>query len=237
MSVPALREGPYPAPSFFEGAHGIRFLTRFLKSFAPSKFAEYRIEAEPLTGVRRLLPGTMAQKSSKSRPAHPRDSSADSSQGGAASKLISETKQRRPFASAEEEVVLNLLRTNDRAQIHYTRLFRRYGLTSTQYNILRILRGEGGPLPCLEVAARLVAVVPGITGLIDRLARESLVTKTRCTKDRRVIYVDITEKALKILAALDKPLSELHTELFGHLSGRELQELTRLLEKARVGFE
>lgn len=184
----------------------------------------------------------MAHKSAKPRVAP--SGSATGEEGGRAasaadrsSTLISETKQRRPFRSAEEETVLNLLRTNDRAQIYYTRLFRKHGLTPAQYNILRILRGEGAPLPCLEVAARLITVVPGITGLIERLAREGLVTKTRCMKDRRVIYVTITEKALDILASLDAPLAALHTRLFGHLSEQELRELTRLLEKARAGFE
>ena len=66
----------------------------------------------------------------------------------------------------------------------------RIWLTSpTQYNILRILRGEGKPLPILEIASRTITVVPGITGLIDRLERAGFVNRLRCQKDRRVIYV------------------------------------------------
>jgi DNA-binding MarR family transcriptional regulator len=99
--------------------------------------------------------------------------------------------------------------------------------------VLRILRGEGEPLPILEIAARTITVVPGITGLIDRLEEAGFVKRERCRDDRRVIWVALTEKARKTLAALDQPLEELHKRLVGHLSQTELKELIRLLEKAR----
>jgi DNA-binding MarR family transcriptional regulator len=144
-----------------------------------------------------------------------------------------ELKKRRPFDSPEQEVMLNLVRTNDRLQIRFTRLFREYGLTSSQYNVLRILRGEGKALPCLEVAQRLVAAVPAITGLIDRLEAMGLVTRERSTADRRVVYVAITAAGLELLERLDRPVNNLHKALVGHLTVAELAELNRLLEKAR----
>src|SRR5437868_14336518 len=121
----------------------------------------------------------------------------------APSRLQHEVKKRRPFESLEEEAVLNLVRTHDRLQIHFVRLFREHGLTPSQYNILRILRGEGQPLPMLEIADRMVAVVPGITGLIDRLEAVGLVQRERSTADRRVINVAITAKALERLDQLE----------------------------------
>ncbi len=147
--------------------------------------------------------------------------------------LQREIKKKRPFGSLEQEAMLNLIRTNDQFQIRFTRLFREHGLTPSQYNVLRILRGEGKPLPSLEIASRMVTVVPAITGLIDRLEALEMVTRERCLHDRRVVYVAITEKALKILADLDEPVEQLHHALIGHLSQAELKELIRLLEKAR----
>jgi DNA-binding MarR family transcriptional regulator len=147
--------------------------------------------------------------------------------------LQHELKKKRPFESLEQEAALNVLRTNDQLQIRFSRLLRDYGLTSSQYNILRILRGEGKPLPILEIASRTVTVVPGITGLIDRLEQAGLVNRDRCEKDRRVIYVCITQKGTKTLAELDEPVLELHMTLMGHLSHAELKELSRLLEKVR----
>ncbi len=150
------------------------------------------------------------------------------------SKLQNELKKKRPFESPEQEAALSVLRTSDQLQIRFARVLREYGLTPSQYNVLRILRGEGEPLPILEVASRTITVVPGITGLIDRLEGAGLVNRLRCEKDRRVIYVALTDQATKTLAALDEPMAALHQKLLGHLSKVELVELIRLLEKVRA---
>ncbi len=149
------------------------------------------------------------------------------------SRLQHEVKKKQPFASREQEAALNLARTNDLVAIRFERLFRDYALTPSQYNILRIVRGEGKPLPILEIASRTVTVVPGITGLIDRLEKAEFVARRRCTEDRRVIFVEILPKGLEVLARLDQPVLDLHHELMGHLSEKELKELIRLLEKVR----
>ncbi len=150
--------------------------------------------------------------------------------------LQSELKKKRPFDSPEQEALLNILRTNDQFQNRFGRLFRAYGLTSSQYNVLRILRGEGKPMPCLDVAERMIQVVPAITGLIDRLERQELVSRQRCSEDRRVVYIEITTKALNLLKKLDQPVMDLHKRLMGHLTRTELKELSRLLEKSRTNL-
>ena len=79
----------------------------------------------------------------------------------------------------------------------------------------------------------MLAAVPGITGLIDRLEGMGLVARERSTEDRRVVFVAITPKGLDLLARLDGPEADLHKRLIGHLTPAELRELSRLLEKAR----
>jgi DNA-binding MarR family transcriptional regulator len=148
-------------------------------------------------------------------------------------KLQHELKKKRPFESPEEEAALNVLRTSDQLQIRFARLLREHGLTPSQYNVLRILCGEGKPLPILEIASRTITVVPGITGLIDRLEQAGFVNRLRCEKDRRVIYVALTDHATTTLADLDEPLLALNRKLLGHLSQGELKDLIRLLEKLR----
>lgn len=149
--------------------------------------------------------------------------------------LQRELKKKRPFESLPQEALLSLFRTSDQLQIHFARLFREYGLTSAQYNILRILRGEGKPLPSLEIAERMVTVVPGITGLIDRLEAAGHVVRERCKEDRRVVYVSITPAATALLGRLDEPVLKLHAAVLGGLNEAELRQLVRLLEKARNG--
>src|SRR5215831_6531945 len=152
-------------------------------------------------------------------------------------RLQQELRKRRPFESPEQEAALNIARTADRFGIRFARLFREYGLTPSQYNVLRILRGEGQPLPILEVADRMLAAVPGITGLIDRLEGIGLLARRRCTEDRRVVFVAIAPEGLDLLARLDEPVADLHKRLIGHLSPAELRELSRLLEKARRSLD
>lgn len=149
------------------------------------------------------------------------------------SQLQRELKKRKPFESPEVEAILNLLRTADQYQNRFGRLFRKYNITGSQYNVLRILRGEGKPIPSLEIASRMVQVVPAITGIIDRLEKQELVERQRCSHDRRIVYVKLTGKARQLLRKIDQPDLDLHKQLIGHLTRKELKELNRLLEKAR----
>jgi len=150
------------------------------------------------------------------------------------SQLQRDLKKRSPFEQPEQEAILNLLRTSDLYQNRFGRLFREFDLTPSQYNVLRILLGEGKPLPCLEIASRMIQVVPAITGLVDRLEKQELVVRERCEQDRRVIFIDLTSKAKTLLAEMEASVNDLHLKLIGHLSPPELEELIRLLEKARV---
>jgi DNA-binding MarR family transcriptional regulator len=149
-------------------------------------------------------------------------------------KLQHELKKKRPFQSRHQEAALSIVRTSDQLQIRLARLFRDHGLTPSQYNVLRILRGEGKPLPILEIASRTITVVPGITGLIDRLEQGGFVNRLRCDKDRRVIYVALTDQATTALAALDEPLDGLHHQLLENLSQAELKEVIGLMDKIRA---
>ena len=155
----------------------------------------------------------------------------------AKSQLQCELKKKRPFDTPEQEAGINILRTNDQLQNRLGRFFRGYGLTSSQYNVLRILRGEGKPMPSLNIAERMIQVVPAITGLIDRLEKQGLVERRRCDDDRRVVYVEITAKAKSLLEQMDEPLSAVHKELMGHMTRSELNELSRLLAKARLRMQ
>jgi DNA-binding MarR family transcriptional regulator len=151
--------------------------------------------------------------------------------------LQNELKKRRPFDSPEQESILNILRTNDQFQNRFGRLFREFGLTPSQYNVLRILRGEGKPMPCQEIGERMIQVVPAMTGLLDRLEAQGHIRRERCTEDRRVVYIELTEPAKKLLQRMDPPVSELHKQLIGHLTAAEMKQLSRLLEKARLSVQ
>ena len=134
---------------------------------------------------------------------------------------------------AEEEAFLDLLRTADALSRGPARVLKREGLSATQYNVLRILRGAGEAIPCGELANRMITRDPDITRLLDRLEKRGLIARSRQTRDRRTVLAWITPNGLKLLARLDQPVREAHRRQLGHLGGRRLQTLTNLLRVAR----
>jgi len=150
-------------------------------------------------------------------------------------KLQAEIKQKAPFPSLEAEVYLNLLRTGETISREVEQLLRASGLSGTQYNVLRILRGAGSEgRTCGETSERMVTHDPDITRLMDRLEKRNLIIRSRDTHDRRVVTARITPEGLQLLANLDKPLDQLQHSLFRHMTHQELARLSALLEKVRT---
>jgi DNA-binding MarR family transcriptional regulator len=151
-----------------------------------------------------------------------------------ANKLQHEIKQSSPFSSLEEEAILNLTRTADRLQNSFRQMLKPHGLTPTQYNALRILRGAvPGGLTCSELGNRLVSADPDITRLVNRLARQNLVVRHRDEQDRRVIHTEITAAGLEKLKVLDPLVTESVQNQVKHMGSRRLSLLIDLLEEAR----
>lgn len=147
---------------------------------------------------------------------------------------IKDELKMRALEGPEQEAFLNTWRTQDQLVSQMAELYKSQGISVAQYNALRILRGAGPTgLTCQGVGERLIARVPDITRLLDRLEIRGLVTRERGTADRRVVMVHATKKALDLLKKLDGPVREAHKRQFGHLTRRELRELNRLLTKVR----
>lgn len=151
-------------------------------------------------------------------------------------RLLAEIAQSKPFPSLELEAHLNLLRTTDIVQQNVAAILRPHGISQTQYNVLRILRGAGPDgLKCSDVGNRLITRDPDITRLLDRMEREKLVERARQDTDRRVVKVRITEEGHAVLARLDEPMHQVSVKTFAHLGAERLQVLIELLEQVRCG--
>jgi DNA-binding MarR family transcriptional regulator len=145
-----------------------------------------------------------------------------------------EIVQEPPFSSLEEEALLNLLRTADCLQRGFHLKTRDWGVTSTQYNVLRILRGaQPRGLTCSAIGSRMITAVPDITRLLARLKRLKLIRQQRDRHDRRVVWTHISEVGLELLREMDPVILRVPRELLGHLNGADVRELIRLLELAR----
>lgn len=149
--------------------------------------------------------------------------------------LAAEIGKATPFALPEREAILNALRTAAILEADYNRFLRTFGLSIASYNVLRILRhhGEKGRTTS-AVRNDMVRPVPDLTRLIDRLERDGLVERTRCTEDRRVVYVALTDRGRQVVNELDGPLDDQERAMAGHLSEDELAQLSALLVKLRA---
>ena len=144
--------------------------------------------------------------------------------------LHQDLKKKKPFELRQQEVVISILRTNELFQHQFSKVFRKFGLTQPQYNILRILRGANEKLPSLEIASRMITVVPAITSLLDKLEKRGLVHRERSKKDRRVWHVQLTQEDLALTNEMDAHNLQMHMQLVGHLNDEECGQLLTLLE-------
>ena len=154
-----------------------------------------------------------------------------------AGKIQQEIQQKKAFRLLEEEASLNIARTADLLEQKIGDVLKPHGLSSTQYNVLRILRGAGAEgVGCKEIASRMVTRDPDITRLMDRLEKRGLLTRDRDKEDRRVVVHKLTPAGLALVNAIDDPLDTAHREAMQHMNRGKLRELIQLLEELREGL-
>src|ERR687890_2039595 len=137
--------------------------------------------------------------------------------------LQEDLRQTRPFSSLQQEAYLSVVRTTSALTDHVEDLLKPYGISATQYNVLRILRGAGeGGLCRNELRDRMLTRMPDMTRLLDRMEEAGLVTRSREREDRRMVLTRITERGLELLDALDAPIAANHQAQLGHLSYQQL---------------
>jgi DNA-binding MarR family transcriptional regulator len=150
-------------------------------------------------------------------------------------KLRKESHQSKAIRLLEEETTLNIMRTADHINLQLLDVLKPHGLSGTQYNVLRILRGAGETgASCKDVAGRLVTRDPDITRLMDRLEKRGILTRDRAKQDRRVVTHRLTEAGLELVNLLDRPIKEMHQRTMQPLKPGQLRDLIGLLEELRA---
>jgi DNA-binding MarR family transcriptional regulator len=143
--------------------------------------------------------------------------------------------QAQSFSSPQEEALLNLMRSADCVHRSMQHRLKPSGLTLTQFNVLRILRGaRPAGLTCSTIGHMMITPEPDITRLLGRLKTRRLLRQQRDQHDRRVVWTYITTDGLEELAKLDGLVEQAPRELFAELTQVEIQALTRLLKKASL---
>src|ERR1700678_984928 len=151
------------------------------------------------------------------------------------SSLAATLRQKRPFASLEQEVHLSILRTASELSYTVDQFFRPFGITSSQYNVLRILRGAGTDGLCRnEISERMVTATPDMSRLLDRMEKAGWVTRERAEEDRRQVSTHITKSGMELLAKLEKPTGNFVMSLFTGATTRDLKTVLKVNDQIRT---
>lgn len=151
--------------------------------------------------------------------------------------LRAEIRQARPFSSPEQEAFLSIGRTWAVLEHSFSEALKPYGITPTQYNVLRILRGAGEAGLCrAEVMDRMLTRVPDVTRLLDRMEAAGLISRERDAADRRYVTTRITEKGLALLDELEELVHEMHRGPCSALDRSEQRALIDMLGRIRAAL-
>ena len=150
--------------------------------------------------------------------------------------LQQDLKQKKPFRSLQQEAYLSVVRTSTALTDAMEDLVKERGISATQYNVLRILRGSGAEGLCRnELRDRMLTRMPDMTRLLDRMEDAGLVVRAREGDDRRMVMTRITEKGRRLLDELDAPVMALHRKQMAGLTDAQLRSLSDLLTLVRDG--
>jgi len=150
--------------------------------------------------------------------------------------LQQDLKQKKPFRSLQQEAYLSVVRTSTSLTDAMEDLVKARGISATQYNVLRILRGSGAEGLCRnELRDRMLTRMPDMTRLLDRMEDAGLVVRAREGDDRRMVMTRITEKGRRLLDELDAPVMALHRKQMAGLTDAQLRSLSDLLTLVRDG--
>lgn len=151
-----------------------------------------------------------------------------------ATTLRDELQQYKPFTTPQQEAFLHIARTHAVLFDSFEKLLRPYGISLTQYNVLRVLRGaEPDGLCRNEVRDRLLTRMPDVTRLLDRMEEAGLISRVRDTEDRRQVTTRLTKQGRQLVDRLDAPVTAEHQRRLGHLTQAQLSTLMDLLTLVR----
>jgi len=118
----------------------------------------------------------------------------------------------------------------------YEYQMKKYNITPPQFEVLISLWSEDG-LVLSELSKRLSRDGPTITGIIDRMEKKELVRRERSTRDRRIIQVYLSEKALEMKEALVHLQQTAGSDIINDFTQEDLKMLESLLSKLLANIE
>jgi DNA-binding MarR family transcriptional regulator len=151
-------------------------------------------------------------------------------------KTIEEEIQQEKFVSHQQKAVLNVLVTANCIRLSQGRMFKQHGISSEQYNVLRIIRGQKeAPIGVNAIQERMLDKNSNASRLVDKLVEKGLIDRKGCPSDRRQVEIFLTKEGSQLLTELDVKVGKWESEST-LINKEETEQLNLLLNKIRTVF-
>lgn len=146
---------------------------------------------------------------------------------------LEEVLKTNKFTDEKHKAGLNILYTAYWMKSHYSKVLKETGVTSEQFNVMRILKGKHPEQMCVkDIASRMIEKNSNVPRIADKLVAKKLVKRTTSKEDKRETVMNLTEKGLQTLETANKIMGEVQAEIIG-ITNEEAKLLNELVEKMR----
>lgn len=146
---------------------------------------------------------------------------------------INESLKQLKFEDSQTKAWVNLMFTHNQIMDHTSHVYKKFGITKQQYNVLRILKGRGKePATCGEVKRVMLDKNPDLSRLGDRLVAKRLIHRVVNENNRREVELSITGDGINLLEQMGPELHH-NMQIIYNLSDQEAEQLSGLLDKLR----
>ena len=148
---------------------------------------------------------------------------------------IEEEIQQGSFQSEQQRLLINIVYTGNQFTLSNNRMLKQFSITTQQFNVLRILRGQkGNPISVKDMHGRMLDSTSNVSRLVDKLLAKELIERIICPKDRRRVELTITVKGLKLLGKIDVLFKGMMQDMKSAITDEEAKIASRILDKFRI---
>jgi len=148
---------------------------------------------------------------------------------------IEQEIEQENFDSEQQRLLINIMFTGNQFTLLSSRMLKQFSLTTQQFNVLRILRGQkGNPISVKDMHGRMLDSTSNVSRLVDKLLAKNLITLITCPNDRRKVELTIPKKGLQLLLEIDVFLKVIKKRLRSAITEDEAKIASRILDKFRI---
>ena len=148
---------------------------------------------------------------------------------------IEEEIQQGSFNSEQQRLLINIIFTGNQFTLENNRMLKKFAITSQQFNVLRILRGQKGKaISVMDIHGRMLDTTSNVSRLVDKLLVKKLIERIISPEDRRKVALTITKKGIKLLSEIDIDGEDLKQKMRNAVTDEEAKTASRILDKFRI---